>query len=282
MPIIVPLNSYSGNCKFVHTSSVTPYRMHFAIRQKQVAINWPALLLWVAITVLFLYERTYLIQKAGLPHFLACVGVRVSLLLLICYVHTDVLTRLLSIKKYGQYVVFTGVAVGLYLLVQGLYDQYLFGFVIGDQERTGLWQNLPYNLLVTVWYLLLTYLVKRAVNPEKLPENAAKPVLCSDNQTLTIKSGTQWLRLPMAEVLYAQGLKDYTLLFTRHEKHILKGSIGVVANDLPNELFVRVHKSYLVSRQHIKSVSSTEIALNGHTIPVGRTYAKAVLNAFVK
>ena len=150
--------------------------MHFAIRHKQVSINWSSVLLWTAITLLFLYERTYLIQKAGLPHFLACTSVRVGLLLLLCYGHNEGLTRLLSAKKYGYYVVLTGAAIAAYLLVQGLYDWYLFGFVIGDQEQAGLGQNLPYNLLVTIWYLLLTYLVKGTVNPANSFADTVKPV----------------------------------------------------------------------------------------------------------
>jgi hypothetical protein len=252
--------------------------MLFAIRQKQVPINWSSVLLWVAITLLFLYERTYLIQKAGLPHFLICTGVRIGLLLLLCYGHNEGLTRLLSAKKYGYYVLSTGTAIAAYLLVQGLYDQYLFGFVIGDQEQAGLWQNLPYNLLVTIWYLLLTYLVKRAVNPT----NPTEPVLNPANQTITVKTGTQWVQLPVADVLYAQGLKDYTILFTEREKYVLKGSIGTVASQLPDGLFVRVHKSYLVSRRHIRSVSSTGIALDGQTIPVGRLYTSAVQKEFMR
>ena len=255
--------------------------MPFAIGHKQVSINWSSVLIWVAITLLFLYERTYLIQKAGLPHFLACTGVRVGLLLLLCYGHNEGLTRLLSAKKYGYYALLTGAAIAAYLLVQGLYDRYLFGFVIGDREQAGIGQNLPYNLLVTLWYLLLTYLVKRAVNPEKTVADPTQPVLNPADQTLTVKTGTQWIRLPVAEVLYAQGLKDYTLLFTEHEKYVLKGSIGAVASQLPDGLFVRVHKSYLVSRQHIKSVSSTGIALNGQKIPVGRSYTNVVQQEFM-
>ncbi len=257
--------------------------MPFAIRQRQVAINWSSVLLWVAITLLFLYERTYLIQKAGLPHFLVCTGVRVGLLLLLCYGHNEGLTRLLSAKKYGYYMLLTGTAIAAYLLVQGLYDRHLFGFVIGDQEQAGLWQNLPYNLLVTIWYMLLTHLVKRAVNPAKPSvDDPTEPVLSPANQTITVKTGTQWVRLPVAEVLYAQGLKDYTVLFTEHEKYMLKGSIGTVASQLPDGLFVRVHKSYLVSRQHIRSVSSTGIALDGQTIPVGRLYTSAIQKEFMR
>lgn len=239
--------------------------------------------MWMVITLLFLYERTYLIQKAGLPHLVECVFVRVSLLLLLCYGHNRyLLNGFWQRKQYGRYGLLTGLSVGLYLLLQGLYDSYLFGFVIGDQQRAGLWLNLPYNLVVTGWYLLLTALVNRAgqvVRPE-----AVLPVeVASDAElTLIVKSGTQLVRLVVAELKYAQGLKDYTILYTAQEKHLVKGSIGQVATWLPQGHFIRVHKSYLVARRYIKSVSATEVILTdlSPAIPLGRSYASTVVNDF--
>ncbi len=247
-----------------------------------IAINRPSVLLWTAITVVFLFERTYLIQKAGLPHMLGCVLVRVVLLLLLCHVHNYRLTPLLTARKYGPYALFTGIAVGSYLLLQGGYDHYLFGFVIGDQERAGLGQNLPYNTLTTIWYLLLTYLVKRAIDPVSLPSRITEPALKTDGQTIAVKTGTQWVRLPVNKVLYAQGLKDYTRLFTQEETFVLKGSIGTVVTQLPDGVFVRVHKSYLVARQHIQSVSRRAVRVPGHVVPVGRLYAQSVLDEFTR
>lgn len=258
--------------------------MHLTVPQKLTAINWRSLLLWSAITLLFLYERTYLIQKAGLPHLIECVVVLVVLLVGLCHLHNNVLVpRLLVRKKYILYGLLIALSVGVYLLIQGLYDQYLFGFVIGDRERAGLWQNLPYNLIVTGWYVLLTYLVNRATSPKDHSEMVAldstlPPVT---NEVLTIKTGTQWIHLPASQVLYAQGLKDYTMLYTENERHIVKGSIGKVADWLPITQFIRVHKSYLVAKQHIKSLSGTEITVNGRAIPVGRSYAKDVLDEFL-
>ncbi|SHI63482.1 LytTr DNA-binding domain-containing protein [Hymenobacter daecheongensis DSM 21074] len=238
-----------------------------------------SLVLWAAITLLFLYERTYLIQKAGLPHFVACAGVRVGLLLLLCYGHNSVLVpRLLARRHYGCYALVLSVAVGAYLLTQSAYDHYLFGFVIGDQERAGLWRNLPYNLLVTGWYLLLTHLVARRLpTREPMQEPSALPASAeSTAEEVVIKTGGEWMRLPVAAIRYAQGLKDYTILYTPTGKHLVKGSIGKVAEWLPAGCFLRVHKSYLVARQHIRSVSSTEVMLEGQAIPIGRAYATAL------
>lgn len=253
--------------------------MKLVYDRKYALPTYASWLVWVAITVLFLYERTYLIQKAGLPHFIACTAVRVGLLMGLCYVHLRVLIPLLDRAKYVFYGFLTGLLVFLYLLLQGLYDRYLFGFVIGDRHWAGVWPNLPYNLITTGWYLLLTYLIRdkalpdcrSAGNPADEPDT---PTLA--DTTLLIKTGTQWVRLPLSAIRYAQGLKDYSILFTPTDKYVVKGSIGTVMNWLPANQFLRVHKSYVVAREHIKSVSTTQVMLDGQKIPVGRAYALAI------
>jgi LytTr DNA-binding domain len=235
-------------------------------------------LFWAAITLVFLYERTYLIQKAGLPYFIECVVIRVGLLLLLCQFHLQVLLpRYRRKKAYWLYGGLLGLSVIGYLVAQGLYDRYLFGYVIGDQYRRGLFQNLPYNLLTTGWYLLLTTLISRA-------SDVAQPVVANSQTALTpdhtvlIKTGTQWIHLPINGIYYAQGLKDYTILHTATGRHIVKGSVGKLTGQFPPDQFVRIHKSYWVAWQHVCSVSASGVTLPTHTLPLGRTYATLILN----
>lgn len=230
-------------------------------------------LLWLAITLLFLYERTYLIQKAGLPHFVACAVVRVGLLMGLCYAHLCLAERLLPQRQYRRYALLAAAALAAYLLLQGAYDRYLFGFVIGDQQRQGIGQNLPYNLITTSWYLLLTYLVARRPTTAAPNTAPATPPATSDDEVVTIKTGGEWRQLPVASIRYVQGLKDYCVLHTPEGRHMVKGSIGKVAEWLPAGQFVRVHKSYLVAQRHIQAVSSTEVRLDTAVVPIGRVYA---------
>ncbi len=253
--------------------------MKLTLNRKQALPDHASLLLWAAITGLFLYERTYLIQKAGLPYFVECTMVRVGLLMLLCYVHLNILVPFLKQAKYIYYGLLTSLLLFVYLLLQGVYDQYLFGFVIGDRDWAGIWPNLPYNTIATGWYLLLTYLIRDRTALIRRPANTpadepGEPTL--SDQTLLIKTGTQWVRLPLNVIRYAQGLKDYSILYTPTDRYIVKGSIGKVMNWLPTNQFLRVHKSYVVAKEHIKSVSTTQVILEGQKIPVGRAYASAI------
>ena len=48
---------------------------------------------------------------------------------------------------------------------------------------------------------------------------------------------------------------------------------------LPPDFFMRIHRSYIVSKLKIKSFSKQEVILaNGVTLPVGRQYAGEISN----
>jgi len=45
-----------------------------------------------------------------------------------------------------------------------------------------------------------------------------------------------------------------------------------------NNDFIRVHRSFIVSKERITAFSATEVEINGIQIPIGRTYKEFVLS----
>ena len=79
------------------------------------------LLLWVVITTVFLFERRYLIQKAGLGHFAECAIVRLTLIITLSYFNLFwLIPHYFSTKKYFTYSVLLLLSLCLYLGLQGL------------------------------------------------------------------------------------------------------------------------------------------------------------------
>ncbi|MFS2190423.1 LytR/AlgR family response regulator transcription factor [Mucilaginibacter sp. Mucisp84] len=87
-----------------------------------------------------------------------------------------------------------------------------------------------------------------------------------------VKSGVQRIKLYFNEVTHIQGLKDYAIIYTSKEKILLKGSIKAMLDIFPQKRFVRVHKSFIISVNKITRLESNRITLNGHEIPIGRSF----------
>ena len=87
-----------------------------------------------------------------------------------------------------------------------------------------------------------------------------------------VKSGVQRIKLHFNDVTHIQGLKDYAIIYTYSGKILLKGSIKAMLDIFPQDRFIRVHKSFIVSIQKITRLQRSRIVLDGHQIPIGRNF----------
>ena len=120
---------------------------------------------WILVTGFFIYEKKYLIQKASMPYFLACVSVRILLLIAIAYLNLHYfLPRYLLKKRYLAYTTAVVLSVMAYLALQSLFDYYLYGYVIGPMRNSHLMETLSYNFFSTLWYLGLMLALKLSID----------------------------------------------------------------------------------------------------------------------
>ncbi|GAA4089795.1 sensor histidine kinase [Mucilaginibacter panaciglaebae] len=120
---------------------------------------------WILVTGFFLYEKKYLLYKANLPYFFACVGVRVGLLIIIAYLNLHIfLPKYLAKKRYGAYVSAILFSVLTYLVIQSLYDYYLYGYIVGPLYNSNMWESVSYNFFSTLWYLALMLALKLSLD----------------------------------------------------------------------------------------------------------------------
>ena len=80
---------------------------------------------------------------------------------------------------------------------------------------------------------------------------------------------------------YVRGLKDYCVLHTPDQKYVVKGSIKSIEQFLPKGHFVRVHKSFIVSKTKIKSIYKNKLDLGAVKIPVGRKFKDRIDSFFM-
>ncbi|NOT75051.1 MAG: LytTR family transcriptional regulator [Cyclobacteriaceae bacterium] len=244
-------------------------------------------LFWVLITLIVLYDRRFLIQKIGLGHFAECTVVRVGLLMALSYLNLNVLMpRLLERGRVIVYAVLLGASIAVYIYLQQLYDVYLYGLVLGDQDSRTLGAASTYLIFTTVWYLILTIVFYKALEwyeqkkqvegleeeIRQLKEKESMLVKEEDSSEMFIKSGTKKVRIDRDAITYVQGLKDYAILYTSADKLIVKGTLKSVEEMFPSGMLVRIHKSYLVARKKVSSVSSSKVMLGSQPVPVGRSY----------
>ncbi|WP_316749299.1 LytTR family DNA-binding domain-containing protein [Pedobacter gandavensis] len=93
------------------------------------------------------------------------------------------------------------------------------------------------------------------------------------NTWLFVKTEHRIQKINLAEVLYIEGLENYACIQTSTERILTLQTLKRLGEQLPPKEFVRVHRSFLISMQHISYVERSSIFLiNGFQIAIGNSY----------
>ena len=97
-----------------------------------------------------------------------------------------------------------------------------------------------------------------------------------------VKSDYKLIQISFDKILYIEGLKDYVKIYTEDNPRPILSLISMKALEekLPEERFLRVHRSFIVQKQKIKVIDKGRIVFGKEYIPISETY-KTLLQDYV-
>lgn len=102
----------------------------------------------------------------------------------------------------------------------------------------------------------------------------------AQEDALFVKSDYKNVRINISEIKYIEGMSEYIRIFVEGEKKPIISLLSMkkIEDRLPSNLFMRVHKSYIVNLKKITEVSRLRIVFDKETyIPVGESYKERFL-----
>jgi two-component system LytT family response regulator len=154
------------------------------------------------------------------------------------------------------------------IIITSAYDQYAIkGFELNVSD-----------------YLLKPFSFERFLKAvDKVMEYyAAKPDLIKtpveESRFLFVKTEYRYERIDIDDILYIEGMKDYLRIVCSDRKIMTLQSFSMIETSLPAKKFCRVHKSFMVAIDRIRSVERGVVCVGDHRIPVSSTYR----NSFYK
>lgn len=87
-----------------------------------------------------------------------------------------------------------------------------------------------------------------------------------------VRSSYQDMKIKYSDVLYIKGLKDYVKIVLPEKKIVTLMNIKGIMEKLPEDRFVRIHKSYIVALDKIESVKGRSLMIAEKEIPIGLTF----------
>lgn len=92
-------------------------------------------------------------------------------------------------------------------------------------------------------------------------------------ESIFVKSDYKLVQVQLKDILYIEGLKDYIRIQTEDGQGILTlMSMKSIEDFLPADTFVRVHRSYIVNLNKIKTIERNRIIFGKVYIPISDSY----------
>lgn len=85
-------------------------------------------------------------------------------------------------------------------------------------------------------------------------------------------------KIPLTSIRYVECIKDYLKIFTDEKCLMTKMPLGSFLQLLPKKDFIRVHRSYIVSKKKIEAYNSYHLNIGKEEIPIGPNYREFLAN----
>lgn len=101
------------------------------------------------------------------------------------------------------------------------------------------------------------------------------------NNFVFIRDSNIVRKIDIKDILYLEARNNYIHIYTNTISYSLLSSLKSIEEKLPSELFVRVHRSFIINLSKIESIEGTTLFINKTVVPISDSY-RAVLNKSMK
>lgn len=105
----------------------------------------------------------------------------------------------------------------------------------------------------------------------------AKADVATGTPPLYVKADKKLIQLQPEQLYYLESLGNYVKVWDDKKYLLTQRTLSSFEEQLPPEMFVRIHKSYIINRRHVQYIEGNIIRLtNGRELPMGKNYRHAI------
>ncbi|MEY4902553.1 MAG: hypothetical protein RLZZ292_368 [Bacteroidota bacterium] len=143
--------------------------------------------------------------------------------------------------------------------------------------------------LNTVDYLLKPIRFERFVKAVNKAQNYINLLQTTDmsqvasvsEEFVYIKADRKFFKVFFNDIQYIEGLKDYVIIHTKDQKVVTAMNLKTIFEKLPQHIFARISKSYIVNTSYIVSCDQYSVYLSTIELPLGNSFKDDFFKIFV-
>lgn len=119
-------------------------------------------------------------------------------------------------------------------------------------------------------------------NLADIMDKSLRRIAKRDNQTITLLSGENIVRLPTADILYIEVIGHILTYHTMQGEYRMRGKLSEKETELAPRGFARCNKGYLVNLQHVKNINKGVVTVGNTELLISRGKQKAFMEQFLQ
>jgi two-component system LytT family response regulator len=122
----------------------------------------------------------------------------------------------------------------------------------------------------------------KAMDLFKLKVAGSRLQFAGEQKYIFVNADYKLIKLEFTDIIWIEALKDYLKIHLHSNKNplVTRMSMKSIEEQLPESQFIRIHKSYIISKSAISAVKKTSVFIGDLELPVGELYRDPV-NAFI-
>ena len=151
----------------------------------------------------------------------------------------------------------------------------IFTTAYSDYALKGFELNVVDYLLKPITLGRLLQAIEKA--NDKLASRSKVPETKNESTYFFVKQDGKLLKINFDDILYVKAEQEYSFVFTKTERLLVSMHLKLLDSILPENLFTRVHRSYIISHQNVVSIYGNRVQIDEDTqVPIGNTYKDAL------
>lgn len=118
--------------------------------------------------------------------------------------------------------------------------------------------------------------VTKATVADKKEDAISPTKISNDEERIFLHTNKTHIQVKINEILYVEAEGNYSKVVFLDNNILIREKLSDLLQVLPTDVFIQVHKSYLIAKKHIDKIEGNRITIDKFTIPIGKLYKRNV------
>lgn len=112
--------------------------------------------------------------------------------------------------------------------------------------------------------------------PQPEEGNVTSPFVQSD--CIYVRRNERMIKILIKDIYYFEADRNYCKIYAKNKECLLVMTLKEIDDKLPDEHFLRIHRSFIINLSHVDEVAGTHVVIGKKAIPLSKTLRRELMN----